>query len=148
MSQEKVIDGILYSSDKNKLQMNVIHDYLSKESYWSQGIPLSVVEAAAKGSLCFGAYVDGKQIAYARVITDQATFAYLADVFVLESYRKKGISKYLMQFIMDSPELKGLRRFMLATKDAHSLYEKFGFKKLSTPERFMELKPFENYHSK
>lgn len=148
MSYESTIDGILYSADKNLLQINVIHDYLSKESYWSKGIPLQIVENAIKGSVCFAAYDGGKQIAYARVITDGATFGYLADVFVLEPYRKKGISKNLMQFIMACPELKGLRRFMLATKDAHSLYEKFGFKNLSTPDRFMELKPFETYDSK
>ncbi len=145
MDYELTENNILFSCNKELLQVNVIHHYLSKESYWAQNIPLSVVEASIKGSLCFGVYSEGKQIAYARVITDEATFGYLADVFVLESYRKKGISKALMKFIMNHPSLKKLRRFMLATKDAHMLYEQFGFKKLSTPDRFMEIKPFEVY---
>lgn len=145
MNYELTENNVLYSCNKDLLQVDVIHHYLSKESYWAQNIPVSVVEGSIKGSLCFGAYSDGKQIAYARVITDEATFGYLADVFVLEPYRKKGISKTLMKFIMNHPSLKNLRRFMLATKDAHTLYEKFGFKKLSTPDRFMEIKPFEVY---
>ncbi|MBK7668547.1 MAG: GNAT family N-acetyltransferase [Sphingobacteriaceae bacterium] len=148
MAQEITIDGILYSDDKALLQLDVIHNYLSKESYWSKGVPVEIVKRAMDGSICFAAYDNGKQIAYARIITDGATFGYLADVFVLEPYRGKGISKNLMKFIMDYPSFKGFRRFMLATKDAHSLYEKFGFKKLSTPDRFMEIKPFEEYKSK
>lgn len=147
MAVEKTIDAVLYSDDKQLLQLSVVHDYLSKESYWSKGIPLDIVKRASEGSVCFGAYVNGKQIAYARVITDGATFGYLADVFVLESHRGKGISKNLMKFIMDYPAFKGFRRFMLATKDAHSLYEKFGFKQMATPDRFMEIKPFEEYNS-
>lgn len=148
MDYEITINSIVYSSNKELLQLDVIHQYLSKESYWAQNIPIETVKNAIKGSLCFAAYKDGKQIAFARVITDEATFGYLADVFVLESHRGKGISKELMKFIMSYPTLKKLRRFMLATKDAHSLYEKYGFKKLSTPDRFMEIKPFESYPGK
>lgn len=148
MAHEIIIDTILYSDSKELLQLDVIHNYLSKESYWSKGIPLDVVKRAMEGSVCFAAYDKGQQIAYARVITDGATFGYLADVFVVEAYRGKGISKHLMKFIMDYPSFKGLRRFMLATKDAHSLYKKFGFKPMATPDRFMEIKPFEDYTSK
>lgn len=145
MLYEAAISDLVYSNNKDLLQVDVIHAYLSGESYWAKGIPLHLVENAIRGSECFAVYYNGRQIAFARVITDGATFGYLADVFVLESYRGKGISKQLMKFIMDYPRFKGLRRFMLATKDAHSLYEKSGFKRLSTPDRFMEIKPFENY---
>lgn len=145
MAREVTIDGILYSDDKALLQFDVIHTYLSKESYWSKDIPLSIVKESAAGSICFVAYENGKQIAYARVVTDAATFGYLADVFVLESHRGKGISKHLMKFIMEHPSFKNLRRFMLATKDAHSLYEQFGFKALAKPNTIMEIKFFEEY---
>lgn len=145
---EITINNILYSDNKQLLQLNIVHDYLCNESYWSKGVPFDIVKRAAEGSFCFAAYDNGKQIAYARVITDGATFGYLADVFVLEPYRSKGISKHLMKFIMEYPAFKGFRRFMLATKDAHSLYEKFGFTNMKTPERFMEIKPFEEYNPK
>lgn len=148
MAYEVTIDNILYSDRKDRLQFDVIHNYLSRESYWSKGIPKEIVLRAAEGSVCFGVYAGEKQIGYARVITDSATFGYLADVFILEPYRGKGISKNLMQCIMDYPSFKGFRRFMLATKDAHTLYEKFGFKKMATPDRFMEIKPFEEYSKK
>lgn len=148
MAYEITIDNILYSDNKGLLQLDVIHNYLSKESYWSKAVPMDIVKRAMEGSVCFAAYDNGKQIAYARVITDGATFGYLADVFVLESHRGKGISKHLMKFIMAHPSFKGFRRFMLATKDAHSLYEKFGFKQMATPDRFMEIKPFEEYNPK
>lgn len=148
MAYNKTIDGILYSSDKKLLQLNVIHAYLSQESYWSQGIPEEIVRKSIEGSLCFAAYHENKQIAFARVVTDKATFAYLADVFVIEAYRKKGVSKNLMQFIMECEEIKGIRKFMLATRDAHSLYEKYGFKSLAVPKNVMEIKFFEDYHSK
>jgi len=148
MAYYKTIDGILYSSDKKLLQLNVIHTYLSQESYWSQGIPEEIVRKSIEGSLCFAAYHENKQIAFARVVTDKATFAYLADVFVIEAYRKKGVSKNLMQFIMECEEIKGIRKFMLATRDAHSLYEKFGFKKLEIPDNVMEIRFFTEYYSK
>ena len=145
MAYEKSIGDYLFSNDKAKLQVGVIHRYLSKESYWAQNIPLDIVEAAINGSVCFGVYHKNMQVVYARVITDNATFGYLADVFILEPYRGQGLSKELMAFIMAHEPFKKLRRFMLATRDAHALYKKSGFTPLSTPERFMEIKPFESY---
>lgn len=145
MSYEKTKGAYLFSTDKLKLQVPVIHAYLAEESYWAKNVPLSVVEASIKGSVCFGIYSEGKQMGYARVITDFATFGYLADVFILENYRGQGLSKDLMSFIMDYEPFKNLRRFMLATKDAHSLYAQYGFTPLSEPGRFMEIKPFERY---
>jgi GNAT superfamily N-acetyltransferase len=142
---EKRINNYLFSTDKNKLQLNVIHDYLSKESYWAQNMPLELIKESIAGSICFAIYFNNKQIAYARVITDNATFAYLADVFVLEEHRGKGLSKELMRFILDHPSLKKLRRFMLATRDAHGLYKQFGFNALAKPETIMEIKFFDSY---
>jgi len=147
MAYEKTINGYLFSNDKSRLQLEAIHQYLSKESYWSQNIARDLVEASIAGSECFGIYHKGAQIGFARIITDYASFGYLADVYVLESHRGKGLSKELMGFIMKFPLVKTLRRFMLATRDAHELYKKFGFTPLSTPERFMEIKPFESYPS-
>ncbi len=145
MHYEKTNGDYLFSTDKSKLQIGMIHTYLSEESYWAKNIPLTVVQDSIKGSLCFGIYTDGRQLGYARVITDLASFGYLADVFILKEYRGKGLSKELMTFIMDYAPFKKLRRFMLATKDARGLYEQFGFKPLSEPNRFMEIKPFESY---
>lgn len=142
---EKSINNYLFSTDKNKLQLEVIHDYLSKESYWAQNMPLELIKESIAGSICFAIYFNNKQIAYARVITDNATFAYLADVFVLEEHRGKGLSKELMRFILDHPSLIKLRRFMLATRDAHGLYKQFGFNALAKPETMMEIKFFESY---
>ncbi|MBA3681799.1 MAG: GNAT family N-acetyltransferase [Bacteroidetes bacterium] len=142
---ETTINGYLFSADKDKLQLDVIYNYLSKESYWAQNIPMEIVKKSADGSMCFGIYFNGSQIGYARMVTDKATFAYLADVFILEAHRGKGLSKQLMQFIMDQPDLKGLRRFMLATKDAQGLYKQFGFTPLAMPERIMEIKFFDSY---
>lgn len=144
---EKNVNSYFFSTDKSKLQLDVIHDYLSKESYWAQNMPIDLIKESIAGSICFAIYIDNKQIAYARVITDNATFAYLADVFVLEEYRGKGLSKELMRFIMDYPSFKKLRRFMLATRDAHGLYEQFGFSKLVKPETMMEIKFFESYNN-
>jgi len=133
------LDSIGYSisTDKTKLDFEMIHRFLST-SYWSKNIPLQTVKKAAANSLCFGVYYKNKQIGYARVISDFASFAYLADVFVDEKHRGKGVSKYLMQYILDYPDLQGLRRWMLATQDAHALYAKFGFVPLAAPKRFME----------
>jgi GNAT superfamily N-acetyltransferase len=142
---EKSINNYLFSTDKKKMQLKVIHDYLSKESYWAQNMPIELIKESIAGSICFAIYFNNKQIAYARVITDNATFAYLADVFVLEEHRGKGLSKELMRFILDHPSLKKLRRFMLATRDAHGLYKQFGFNALAKPETIMEIKFFESY---
>jgi GNAT superfamily N-acetyltransferase len=148
MVYETRIDNLLFSNNKDLLQVDIIHHYLSVESYWAQGIPLDLVKESIEGSVCFAVYKDKKQIAYARIVTDNATFGYLADVFVLEEYRGEGISKQLMKFIMDYPPCKKFRRMMLATKDAQGLYAKFGFKNLAYPERIMEIKAFENYKKK
>lgn len=126
------------SSDPVRFDLKVIHSFLSR-SYWSPNIPLALVERAVRNSLGFGAFGDGQQVGFARVITDRATFAYLADVFVLEEHRGRGVSRLLMQAVMAHPDLQGLRRWSLATRDAHGLYEKFGFLPLAQPERHMEI---------
>jgi GNAT superfamily N-acetyltransferase len=126
------------SADKRRLDIAAIHEYLT-QSYWSPGVPRTVVERAIEGSLCFGVFRQDKQVGFARVVTDRATFAYLADVFILEPHRRKGLSKLLMESVFGHPDLQGLRRFMLATRDAHGLYKQFGFTELSNPTLFMEL---------
>jgi len=125
------------STDTSRLDVPAIHAFLT-QSYWSLGIPRATVERAVGNSVCVGAYLDGAQIGFARVITDTATFAYVADVYVLEAHRGKGISFRMMSALTALPELQGLRRMMLATRDAHGLYAKFGFKPLAAPDRFME----------
>jgi GNAT superfamily N-acetyltransferase len=137
MSAVTSIGAYVISDDKRRLDVPLIHAFLS-QSYWSPGIPISVVERAVAGSMCFGIYTGTDQVGFARVITDQATFAYLADVFVLEPHRGKGLATCLMRMIESHPQLQGLRRCMLATRDAHSLYKKFGYTALSAPERIME----------
>ncbi|HEY0197615.1 MAG TPA: GNAT family N-acetyltransferase [Rhodanobacter sp.] len=133
------------STDKDRLDVGLIHRFLSTEAYWSLGIPLQVVERALAGSLCFGGYIDGRLAAFGRVVTDGATFAYLADVFVLSEYRGQGHGRQLLGAIMVYPALQGLRRFMLATADAHALYAEFGFAAPVRPERLMEILDFDLY---
>ena len=128
----------LISTDKGLLNFDVIHGFLSR-SYWSPGIPLEIVKQAAANSVTFGVYLSGGQIGYARVISDLATFAYLADVFILEGERGKGLSKWLVTSILSAPCLQGLRRWMLATKDAHGLYQQYGFEPLDNPDVFMQI---------
>jgi GNAT superfamily N-acetyltransferase len=132
-------EQFVISTEKSKLDIDYIHNYLCHESYWAENIPIAVVKKAIEGSLCFGIYNQDKQIGFARVITDMACFAYLADVFVDKSYRGLGISKWLMEVIIAHPDLQGLRRFLLATRDAHTLYEKFGFSLLPHPEKWMHI---------
>ncbi len=134
-----VKDNYTISTDKSLLNVEFIHRYLCNKSYWAENIPDHVVKKSIEGSLCFGIYADNKQIGFARVVTDAASFAYLADVFIGGEYRGRGLSKWLMQVIMAHPDLQGLRRFMLATRDAHGLYEQFGFSLLSSPERWMHI---------
>lgn len=136
---EKLVDHITYSTNKNLLNLPLIHAYLSTDSYWAKGIPIEVVEKAIEHSICFGAYSEHGQVAFARVVTDHATFGYLCDVFVLGDFRGRGISKQLMEFIKEEIDELNLRRFMLATLDAHSLYAQYGFKQLKHPERIMEI---------
>lgn len=131
-------DEFCISTDKSRLQREVIDRFLKEESYWAETRSPEQTSAAIENSLCFGLYRDDEQIGFARVISDFATFAYIGDVFVLSEYRGRGLSKWLMATIVDYPELQGLRRWILATRDAHSLYSKFGFAPLRFPERWME----------
>ena len=127
------------STDASRLDIDVIHRYLSEESYWAKGIPRDVVARSIANSLCFGIYAsDGAQIGFARLITDRATYAYLADVFVLSEHRGKGLSKRLMETIIAHPKVQGLRRWTLATRDAHELYARYGFTPIANPTRLME----------
>lgn len=136
---ENIVNGFLFSTDKEKLNVPYIHAFLSQRSYWAKGIPLNTVRRSIENSLSVGIYDRDKQIGFARVITDYATFAYLADVFVDEAYRGNGISKNLMSFVLSVGELKNLRRILLGTRDAHGLYARYGFKALHAPDRFMEV---------
>ena len=126
------------SDDRARLDIKVIHQFLSAESYWAIGRDISVVKRSIDHSLPFGVYHQGELVGFARVVTDYATFAWLADVFILEKYRGQGLSKWLVEVILEHPELQGFRRWVLATKDAHELYRKFGFRDLKRPERWME----------
>lgn len=125
------------STDSSRFDLDLIHSFLSS-SYWAEGIPRDVVKRSIENSLCFGIFDHDQQVGFARVITDRATFAYLGDVFIIESHRGRGLSKELMKTIMEHPELQGLRRWSLVTRDAHGLYEQFGFKSLSNAQRHME----------
>jgi GNAT superfamily N-acetyltransferase len=126
------------STDRDRLQIDEIHRFLSEESYWARERTREQTVTAIKNSLPFGVYSGENQIGFARVVTDYATFAYLGDVYILKEHRGKGLSKWLMEVITGHPDLQGFRRWVLATKDAHALYEKFGFTALKFPERWME----------
>jgi N-acetylglutamate synthase-like GNAT family acetyltransferase len=142
IKKEWINDSFLFSTEKELLNVEYVHSFLSEKSYWAKGVPKEVVEQSIRNSLAIGIYDtanDTVQVGFARVISDFATFAYLADVFVDEKYRGRALSKKLMEFIFSLNELKGLRRFILATADAHSLYARYGFKPLKAPDRFMEV---------
>jgi GNAT superfamily N-acetyltransferase len=126
------------STDRARLELETIHDYLSKESYWAKGRSMETISRSIENSLAFGVYNGAEQVGFARVITDYATFAWLADVFILDSARGQGLGKWLVEVILVHPELQGFRRWILATKDAHELYRRFGFVELKRPERWME----------
>ena len=132
--------GYLISTNPLKIDISVVHDYLSKESYWAKGVPMAVVQKSIENSLCFGLYFKRKQVGFARLITDRATVAYLGDVFILPEHRGKGLSKWMIETIHAHPELQGLRRWLLATRDAHTLYEQFGWTRFGDEqkERFMQ----------
>ncbi|MFE4142335.1 MULTISPECIES: GNAT family N-acetyltransferase [Peribacillus] len=139
------IKGFSISTNKKYLDVDVIHNFLNQEAYWSKGIPKeTIMKSIENTTLCFGVYKgeigneDSEQVGFARVITDLATHAYLCDVFILPDYRKLGLSKWLMDVITNHSELEGVRRFMLATNDAHSLYKKYGFNQIDNPELFMQ----------
>jgi GNAT superfamily N-acetyltransferase len=128
----------LVSTDKARLDLEMIHGFL-KTSYWAAGIPAQAVRRSVENSLTFGLFRGDEQVGFARVVTDYATFAYLADVFVLESYRGQGLGKWMMEVVFSYPELQDLRRWMLATRDAHGLYRKYGFAEPENPQIFMEM---------
>jgi GNAT superfamily N-acetyltransferase len=139
----------LLSTDPRQLDLDLIHGFLSG-CYWAKGIPRDVVVRSIENSLCFGVYAQDKQVAFARIISDFATYAYLGDVFVIEPYRGYGLGKWMMECIRRHPRLQGLRRWTLLTRDAHGLYSQFGFTPLKKPERYMELhdpEVYERLHS-
>lgn len=138
MHHEHHRDGFTVSTDPARVDVNAAHAYLAT-SYWAEGIPRDVVERALQGSLCFGLYEGERQIGLARVITDRATFAYLCDVYVLPERRGLGLGRWLMECVMAHPDLQGVRRFSLVTRDAHELYRPFGFTEIEQPERHMAI---------
>jgi GNAT superfamily N-acetyltransferase len=138
--------GLLISDDKRLLDRALIHEFLSTRSYWAKGLPLAVMERSIEHSLCFGVYLADKQVGFARVVTDSATFAWLADVFIVEEQRGHGFSKQLVAAVRAHPQLQGLRRFLLGTADAHGLYRQFDFEPIKHIERFMEICPQNPYN--
>ncbi|MES0362183.1 MAG: GNAT family N-acetyltransferase [Anaerolineales bacterium] len=137
-------DDYRISTDHSRLDLRWIHNFLANDAYWSRGIPVDVFEKSVANSLCFGLYDKDQQIGFSRVVSDFSTFAYLADVFVAPEYRQQGLGKWLVDSILNHPDLQGLRRWMLATSDAHELYRKYGFTPLEHPEKMMELLTMEN----
>jgi GNAT superfamily N-acetyltransferase len=144
MTHEWHRDGYTISDDQSRLDLDVIHGFLAR-SYWATGVPRDAVERSIEHSLNLGLYGGDEQIGYARVVTDYARFAYLADVFVLEEHRGNGLGIWLVESVIGHPGLQGLQRWMLGTADAHSLYEKVGFVAMARPERFMEIAPPDFY---
>jgi GNAT superfamily N-acetyltransferase len=142
MKHEKTVNeqrgDFVISTDRARLDLQVIHNYLSNSSYWAVGRKFETVKRSVENSLPFGLYEHDRQIGFARVVTDYATFAWLADVFVLEPYQGHGLGTWLVEIILAHPELQGFRRWTLATKDAHEIYRRFGFSELKRPERWME----------
>jgi len=132
-------NGFVFSDDKKKINAVAVHHYLSTQSYWALGIPMETVAKSIANSICFGIYKDEQQVGFARWVTDGATFAHLADVYVLEEYRGQGLSKKLMTIMLFHEELQGLRRYQLATRDAHGLYSQFGFAALEDPSSMMAI---------
>jgi GNAT superfamily N-acetyltransferase len=131
-------ENFIISTDKARLQPEAIQKFLSEESYWAKSRTFEQTLRAIENSICFGLYLDDRQIGFARVVSDQATFAYLGDVYILEDFRGQGLSKWLMETIISYPDLQGLRRWLLATRDAHGLYAQYDFTALKVPERWME----------
>ncbi len=125
------------STDRQRIDLNMVHDFLANVSYWAQGRPLEVMRRAIENSIVFGIYDGDRQVGFARVVTDYATFAWLCDVFVLENARGQGLGKWLIECVVAHPELQNLRLWLLGTKDAHGLYEKYGFRVVEEPGRWM-----------
>ena len=138
MISEQRRGNFVISTDQSRLDLKVIHDFLTNSSYWAKGRSLATVKRSVENSFPFGLYENERQIGFARVVTDYATFAWMADVFVLEEFRGQGLGTWLVEVILSHPELQGFRRWTLATKDAHEIYRKFGFSELKRPERWME----------
>lgn len=138
MAEEWRRGQYVISTDRSRIDLDVVHAFLAR-SYWAEGIPRDVVRRSVEGSLAFGVYHDGRQVGGARVITDYATIGYVADVFVLEEHRGRGVGVWLMQTIMAHPALQEFRVWRLATRDAHGLYEKVGFRRAAHPENIMEI---------
>jgi predicted GNAT family N-acyltransferase len=137
---KKIIDqDYQISDDRSKLDLKIIHSFLN-QSYWSKGIPFDLMKKSIDNSFCLGVYYKDTQVGFARVITDYSTSAFLGDVFIIEEYRGKGLSKHLMEFLINHPEFKTIRTWRLGTDDAHGLYSQFGFKVVEHPEKFMERK--------
>ncbi len=132
-------EGYCITTDPRRVEVDVVHGFLSQESSWARGIPRETVQRSVENAVCFTLLENGRQIGFARVISDRATVAYVGDVFVLPQYRGRGLSKWLMECVMSHPELQHLRRWILLTGDAHGLYRKFGFRSLLKPERYMEI---------
>ena len=126
------------STDNQRLNLAIIHDFISNQSYWGRGRRIQTVRRSLDHSLNFGIFKENRQVGFARVVTDFATFGWIADVFIVEEHRGQGLAKWLMESILSHPQLQGFRRWVLATKDAHELYRKFGFKELRRPERWLE----------
>ena len=131
-------EALRVTTERAELDVALIHRFLCEQSYWAKGIPRATVERSLENSLCFGGFAGGAQVAFARVISDYATFANLVDVFVLPEHRGRGYGRAMMDAVIAHPKLQGLRRFTLATSDAHALYRQYGFKALARPESFME----------
>lgn len=131
-------DGFTISTDNERLDIPLIHDFIANQSYWAKGRRIETVQLALENSLNFGLYKNSQQIGFARVVTDYCTFAWLADVFIVDAHRGQGPSKWLMDVILAHPEVRGIRRWVLATRDAHGLYRQFGFTQMLQPERWME----------
>ena len=140
-------DDYVISTDKSKLDLSLIHSFLSTQAYWSLNIPFAIVKRSVENSLCFGVYQGDRQVGFARIITDYATIAYLGDVFILPEHRGKGLSKRLVGEIMTHPDLQGLRRWMLLTSDAHGLYRQYGWTSIANPDRYMEIAKPDIYKS-
>lgn len=147
MKRNEETKQFIISTNKKKLKIFDIHRFLTS-SYWAKGIPISVVRKQIDNSFCFGVYNDKKQVGYARIITDYIGFAYLCDVYIEEEFRGKGLSKLLMEEIVNHPKLKNIKTWMLSTKDAHRLYEKYGFRPLDEPYKFMRRVKFKIWDDK
>ena len=137
MTSEWTRGEFTISTDPGRIDLDVVHEFLT-QSYWAEGIPRELVAKSIEHSLCFGLYTGSRQVGFARVITDYATFGYLGDVFVLEEYRGRGLARWLMEVVHAHPELQGFRRWVLLTRDAHALYRRMGYTTLAAPERYME----------